>query len=108
MLHCGCNLPPNVKRNQLRQATTKAGLLQNLAHLQRVDSQRLKSDAHLHRAIAYQLETRLCNATAHRFDFSGVLGDGNDTAAGQDLPWRDTSVVDSIQIASSRKKRIEN
>jgi hypothetical protein len=55
MFHCCCNLPPLMKRNQMRHWRTR--VLQNLAQLQRVELQRLKSNANLHRTIPHKVES---------------------------------------------------
>jgi hypothetical protein len=52
MLHCGRNLPPDVKRNQRRNGAARK--LQDFAHLQRVEFERLKTDANLKRTIDAQ------------------------------------------------------
>ena len=63
MLYCGRDLPPLVELNQICQrATTRK--LQNLAHLQSVESARLQTDAHLQCSVAHKVEPCLCNVTA--------------------------------------------
>jgi hypothetical protein len=54
MLHCGRNLPPDVKRNQRRNGAARE--VQDFAHLQRVEFERLKANANLKRTITHKVE----------------------------------------------------
>jgi hypothetical protein len=55
-----------MKRDHMCHGSTR--VLQNLAHLQRIETQRLKSNANLHCAMAHKVESRFGNVTARRFD----------------------------------------
>jgi hypothetical protein len=101
MFYCGGDLPPNVKRNQQRQATTATGVLQDLAHLERIEAQGLKSDTDLHRTAAHQVKANLCNSAARRFDV-------DDRPPSQQSTHSDAVVVHRIQIDISGNKTIQN
>jgi hypothetical protein len=63
VLHRGGDLPPDVKRNQLRDAATRKQ--QDFAHLQCINSQRFEAPMQtFKRTITDEVESRLCNLSA--------------------------------------------
>jgi hypothetical protein len=72
MLDCGRNLPPDVKRYELRDGAARKQ--QNLAHLQCIDSQRLKTNALIECSISHKVESRPCNVSARDFDLVRIDG----------------------------------
>ena len=69
VFHRRGDLPPLMKQNHVCQSTATRKL-QNLAHLQRVESQRLKTNANLHCTVAHKVQPHLGNVAARTFERS--------------------------------------
>lgn len=81
-----------MKRNQWRQRA--ASEQQNLTRLQCIESTRLKTDAHLQRALAHKTESRTCNLAASRFDLNRVDNE--------------RIMLDGVQIGAGGKQRVRD
>ena len=87
-----------MKRDQWRESPARQ--LQNLAHLQRVETARLKTDANLQCTVAHKVEACLGNDAARTLECS-IAQINLHTAICQKLTRRFAILIDSVQIRSN-------
>lgn len=96
MFHRCCNLPPLMKRHHWCELTARVH--QYLARLQRVESQRLQTDAHLQRTFTHRAESNSVKSTSSRVDFS--CGRLRQASRRSNLSRRHTRDVSRLKIGT--------